>query len=114
MIAFDQSLDRLFLDPNLASDALWRIGGTGDGVPVRVIRKSPDKIVGFGDSRAVMSSVLIDVRQSEVDLPATGDRNADIAALTQAMNDHIERWVRANPEQWLWLHRRFPREVVPT
>lgn len=52
------------------------------------------------------------VCEKPLDLPATGDRTADIAALTQAMNDHIERWVRAHPEQWLWLHRRFPKEVT--
>ena len=44
-------------------------------------------------------------------LPDSGDRHADIAALTQAMNDCVERWVRAWPEGWLWLHRRFPQEV---
>lgn len=43
--------------------------------------------------------------------PDTGDQHADIAALTQAMNDCLERWIRAWPEGWLWLHRRFPREV---
>jgi len=41
-------------------------------------------------------------------LPDTGDRTADIAALTQMVNDTIERWVRAKPESWLWLHRRWP------
>jgi len=71
--AFAATLDRLFLDPNLASDALWRVGGAGAGVAVRVIRKSPDRIVGFGDSRAVMPSVLIDVRTAEVAEPAMGD-----------------------------------------
>lgn len=45
--------------------------------------------------------------------PATGDRHADIAALTQAMNDCLERWVREAPEQWLWLHRRWPKEIMP-
>jgi len=43
-------------------------------------------------------------------LPSTGDRNADIAALTQAVNDRLEVWVRAKPESWLWLHRRWPKE----
>jgi hypothetical protein len=69
----DAAIDALFHDPNLASDALWRVGGIGAGIPVRVIRKSPDRIVGFGDSRAVMPSVLVDVRTSEIALPAAGD-----------------------------------------
>jgi KDO2-lipid IV(A) lauroyltransferase len=37
----------------------------------------------------------------------TGDRQADIAALTQKMADMIEAWVRETPEQWLWMHRRW-------
>jgi Kdo2-lipid IVA lauroyltransferase/acyltransferase len=44
-------------------------------------------------------------------LPHTGHIAADIATLTQAMNDCLERWIRAWPEGWLWLHRRFPQEV---
>ncbi len=45
-------------------------------------------------------------------MPATGDRHADIAALTQAMNDCLERWVREAPAQWLWLHRRWPKDLT--
>jgi KDO2-lipid IV(A) lauroyltransferase len=44
-------------------------------------------------------------------LPASGNVRADIASLTQAMNDCLERWIREWPEGWLWLHRRFPLEV---
>lgn len=73
MDAFATAIGDLFADPNLACDALWRAGGSGDGLPVRVIRKSPDEVVGFGSSRAVMASVLIDVRVSEVASPASGD-----------------------------------------
>lgn len=42
-------------------------------------------------------------------LPDSGDRQADILALTQAVNDRLERWVRARPGTWLWLHRRWPK-----
>jgi len=42
-------------------------------------------------------------------LPDSGDRAADVAALTQTVNDTMERWIRAKPESWLWLHRRWPK-----
>ena len=44
-------------------------------------------------------------------LPQTGDSRADLQAVTQAMNDTLERWIRARPESWLWLHRRWPKEL---
>lgn len=31
----------------------------------------------------------------------------DLKADTQQINDIIEGWVRKNPEQYLWIHRRF-------
>lgn len=37
----------------------------------------------------------------------TGRRDEDVAALTQHLTTIIEGWVRENPEQWLWLHRRW-------
>lgn len=51
------------------------------------------------------------VCEAPLRLPDTGDRNADIAALTQTINDRLESWIRARPEQWLWLHRRWPKET---
>jgi KDO2-lipid IV(A) lauroyltransferase len=42
-----------------------------------------------------------------VALPRTGDRKADIAAGVLAINQVIEGWIRARPEQWLWLHKRW-------
>jgi KDO2-lipid IV(A) lauroyltransferase len=47
-------------------------------------------------------------------LPNTGNRRADIAAVTQQVNDVLERWIRAKPESWLWVHRRWPKDVVKT
>jgi hypothetical protein len=71
--AFGAAIDAIFRDANVAEDALWRAGGVGGGTAVRVIRKSPDEVVGFGSSRAVMATVLIDVRASEIATPASGD-----------------------------------------
>jgi KDO2-lipid IV(A) lauroyltransferase len=33
--------------------------------------------------------------------------NFDIQGTMQAVTAVIESWVRENPEQWLWLHRRW-------
>jgi KDO2-lipid IV(A) lauroyltransferase len=41
-------------------------------------------------------------------LTDTGDRDADVLATMTRVNAVIENWVRARPEQWLWLHRRWP------
>jgi KDO2-lipid IV(A) lauroyltransferase len=37
----------------------------------------------------------------------TGDADADILANTAAFTRAIEEAVRRNPEQWLWMHRRW-------
>ena len=50
------------------------------------------------------------VVEEPLPMPASGDRLADVAALTAAMNLYLERWIRARPEHWLWLHRRWPKE----
>jgi len=71
--AFAAAIDAIFRDANVAEDALWRTAGAGGGIAVRIVRKSPDEIVGFGNSRTVLPTVLIDVRVSEVASPAAED-----------------------------------------
>ena len=38
----------------------------------------------------------------------SGDADADMRALTVAINHRLEEMVRADPAQWLWIHRRWP------
>ena len=43
-----------------------------------------------------------------LELPHSGDRDADIAALMTAVNTTLEGWIRERPEQWFWVHSRWP------
>jgi KDO2-lipid IV(A) lauroyltransferase len=38
----------------------------------------------------------------------SGDDDADMRAMTAAINHRLEEMVRADPAQWLWIHRRWP------
>jgi KDO2-lipid IV(A) lauroyltransferase len=41
-------------------------------------------------------------------LPHSGDHHADVAALMTQVNQTLEAWIRDRPEEWFWLHRRWP------
>lgn len=43
----------------------------------------------------------------------TGDRSADVLALTAALTAAIERQVRERPELWCWLHNRWKLQPTP-
>lgn len=73
MTAFAVAVGTLFADRNLATDALWRKGGTGPAQPLRVIRRSPDATVPFGDSRFVTDTDLVTIPVSAVPTLAPGD-----------------------------------------
>ena len=73
MSALATMVNATFRDRNLASDAIYRLGGVGLGVPVRVARRSPDRTAPFGEGRFVTDTNLIDVRVSEVAARAPGD-----------------------------------------
>jgi KDO2-lipid IV(A) lauroyltransferase len=41
-------------------------------------------------------------------LPRGGEPHADAATLMVRINATLEAWIRDRPEQWLWVHRRWP------
>ena len=94
MTAFAAATDILFTDPHQSHDAIYRAGGTGDSVPVRVILRAPDRIASFGDGRFVADAVLIDIRTSEVaqlardDTIEIGDEDAG-SVLYQIRSDPV-------------------------
>ncbi len=62
-------------------------------VPCYVLRAGPDRHRG--------------IFLPELEISLTGDRKKDIEVATTAYNAALEKIIRANPEQWMWGHRRF-------
>ena len=44
---------------------------------------------------------------SKMSIETSGDAQQDIQNITQEIQTHIERAIRAHPEQWLWAHDRW-------
>jgi KDO2-lipid IV(A) lauroyltransferase len=42
--------------------------------------------------------------------PNTGDKQSDILHLMTEVNNHLDNWIKQHPEQWLWVHNRWPNE----
>lgn len=73
MNAFSAGIDALFADPNIAIDALYRAGGDGAGVAVRIVWRSPDQVTDFGGGRFVSRARMIEVRIGEIATIEAGD-----------------------------------------
>ena len=73
MNAFATAMNVIFADANMAVDALWFAGGTGPGVAVRVIRKSPDEITPFSAARILSETTVLDACVADMPTPAPGD-----------------------------------------
>lgn len=43
-----------------------------------------------------------------LEVARTGERKDDVMAIMTAVNAQMESWIRENPGQWLWLHKRWP------
>ena len=48
----------------------------------------------------------------EIEVPRTGDKQADAIALTTAVFAVFEAWIRAHPEQWMWWNTRWVRPAA--
>jgi Kdo2-lipid IVA lauroyltransferase/acyltransferase len=65
----------------------------------------------FGHVERLGPARLRLVAGPQIPLPDSGDRNADIAAVTLAINQALEAAIRRRPDGWLWLHRRWPKDL---
>jgi Kdo2-lipid IVA lauroyltransferase/acyltransferase len=53
------------------------------------------------------------LKVEKIPVPHTADRRADIRDATASIQACFERWIRQNPDQWLWAHRRYQRQTAP-
>jgi len=71
MTVFQDAVDATFAAFGI--DATYTPAG-GEPVPVRVIARRPDTIVGFGETRIHAETATFEVRASEVASPRRGDQ----------------------------------------
>jgi KDO2-lipid IV(A) lauroyltransferase len=45
--------------------------------------------------------------EDRLELPRDAEGVVDAAATAQLLNDVVERWVREDPGQWMWFHKRW-------
>lgn len=69
MNAFATAMDRIFSHADMAVAAVWISGTTSQERPIRVVRRSPDRITDFGSARILSDTTTVDVRVSELDDP---------------------------------------------
>ena len=73
MNVFAAALDRAYANPSMAAAAVWISATTSEEMPVRVIRRAPDRITEFGAARFISDTMMVDVRVSDLPDPRPGD-----------------------------------------
>jgi KDO2-lipid IV(A) lauroyltransferase len=87
------------------------------GHPVRTAPGPTRLAIRFGTVLQPMSVQRVKgarfraVVHDPIALPDTGDRTADIEAGVKLVNAFMEDRIRERPEEWFWVHRRWPNEV---
>ncbi|MCD6361366.1 MAG: lysophospholipid acyltransferase family protein [Armatimonadetes bacterium] len=89
-------------------DFLGRPASTFPGPAVMALRTGAVILPAFG--RRTEDNRIVCQFRCPVTLPETGDRDADVVAGTQLVNDIIGREIMKRPAQWLWLHDRWRPE----
>ncbi len=95
-----------FGEPAMTASAIGQLALRFDCpiLPIRAIR------VGEGGKKGLKFKLIIDPPM----FPETYRHEAlktseQIALLMYDINLNLERWIRQNPEQWHWVHNRWPK-----
>lgn len=108
MSAFALAARALFRDRNMAVDALYKAGGEGEGVMVRVIKRAPDRIANFTEGRFVTDTILIDFLVSQVEHPAQGDTFSIGSELLELRSEPVR-----DSERLIWAAEARVNQALP-
>lgn len=97
MSVFDLASDTLFSDANMATDVVFT-PVAGASVTVRAIRRAPDVVRDFMDSRLHSATAVFEIRLSDVAAIGRGDTITDGAEVFTVLGDpvrdgHRLKWV---------------------
>jgi len=105
MTAFAAAMAALHRDPNLSVQVLWGPGGDAPDRPLRAVTRAPDDLASFGQTRAVVATLRLDVIAADVPGMARGDRltvagrGYTIASAPQRDRDGILLTIEAHPDE---------------
>jgi hypothetical protein len=88
--AFEAAMAALIADPHLAVEAIYRAGGTGDPVPLRVLRSSPDRVADAFGTEILATTDILSVAITTLPSLAGGDSftlGSDVLIVQHAERD---------------------------
>ena len=103
-ILFDQKLNRGLSIPFFGVDAMTT------SAPAQLALRFRCPLVPVRIERTGPARFRVRVQEA-LTLPDSGDKQRDMAQVTRQLNAILETWIRERPEQWFWLHRRWPDEA---
>lgn len=101
-------------DQHAGRSGLWvpffgRLASTYRGPALMALRTGAAMFLSIPLRRA---DGMYEITLEPIEVERTGDMDADVLRLTQIYTRRLEAAVRANPEQYVWQHRRW-REPPP-
>jgi len=63
--------------------------------------------IWIGRCLRIGNRACFEVNVNELRIPHTNNQAEDIRYITAAIQRHFERWIRENPDQFMWSNRRW-------
>ena len=99
----DQKFNEGIAVPFFGHDAMTATGAT------RLALKTGAPLIPISITRN-KSQFTVTVHD-EIKLDTKGERDADIESGVKKIAKFTEDWIIQNPDQWFWVHRRWPKDL---